>query len=655
MKNYFLPLTLFLTTAAHAQTTAFTREEWTAKPVLHPIEEHYSKESAIILLNKTRLEYIDETPQKIIEYRTVHKIIHVSDDKGIESFNKVYLGFTDSTDIVDMRARAILPNGAVADVSRGSIKEVQEEDGNKYKIFAMEGLEKGAEIEYIYTVKHSLDFFGRESLQGRFPVLDAQFEIRCPQRLIFQLKGYNCTIDVGDTSLDTQKAFSTRLRNIPGAANEKYAAYEANLQRVEYRLSYNTANGNEHVRLNTWNLLAQRLYDGYESFTEKELSRAGDMIDANNWQKLSDDRQRIIAVEDYLKKQFTTRNDIDLANAGNIDWMIKNRIASHRGIIRLYAAIFRKLGVDHQVVLTCNRSEKIIDKSFENWDNTNDFLFYFPSTKKFLAPTLVQLRYPWINPFWGATDALYCQATTIGNFTTAIAIIKPVPLEDMTQSFSRTDASLSLSPNLDTALVDLKQTLAGYLATGIRSAYTLANPDQQHEFFKEMAKSGANSEKIVSSKVENAGFDAYSDNKPFVMQVTVHSEGLLESAGKNILVKIGALIGQQTELYQESDRQFPMQLGYPHTLERFIDFTLPEGYTVKNLNDIVIHHEYKVEDETVLGFTSDYKIEGNTLKVHILETYKKTFYPVAQYENFRTVINAAADFNKVTLILEKKG
>jgi hypothetical protein len=34
--------------------------------------------------------------------------------------------------------------------------------------------------------------------------------------------------------------------------------------------------------------------------------------------------------------------------------------------------------------------------------------------------------------------------------------------------------------------------------------------------------------------------------------------------------------------------------------------------------------------------------------------YRKTNYALSQYEELRKIINAAADFNKVALVLEKK-
>ncbi|HEY4112333.1 DUF3857 domain-containing protein [Puia sp.] len=656
MKNNLIFLSaLLLGLDAIAQKPAIIHEQWTEKPALHPINDPLKKESAVILLDNRRVEFIDEGADKVGEYRSFHRIVHLNDDQGIESFNKVYLGYTDSTDIIDMRARAVLPNGVIMEVRKENMKDYQDEDGSKYKIFALEGLEKGAEVEYFYTIRRKPDYFGRETIQGKFPILDARLQILCPSRLIFQLKGYNSDIRIDtDTSHAGTTAYNIRLKDIPGAEEEKYAAYDANLKRIEYRLSYNKANSNGSARINTWNLLAQRIHSNYEVFTEKDLNRIGDLIEANGWQKLPDARQKIIAVENYLKKQFTSRNDIDMQNASNIEWMIKNKIASTYGIVRLYAGIFQKLGVGNQIVLTCNRNELVIDRSFENWNNTSDILFYFPGTGKYLAPTLPTFRYPWINPYWGAEDAFYCQTTTIGNYTTAIAAIRNVPLEDVTKSYHRTDVSLQLDPASDTVIAKVRETLAGYLSIGYRAAYTLSNPDDRRTMLKEMARSTTNSERIITSNVENADFESYTDDKPFVMEATIHSEGLLENAGRNLLLKIGGVIGKQEEMYQEKPRQFPLQVAFPHTLERFVDFIIPAGYKVKNPDDLVESHEYPAGGNPVLGFVSEYKIEGDTLRVHILETYKQTAYPLADYDNFKKVINAAADFTKVVLVLEKK-
>lgn len=57
--------------------------------------------------------------------------------------------------------------------------------------------------------------------------------------------------------------------------------------------------------------------------------------------------------------------------------------------------------------------------------------------------------------------------------------------------------------------------------------------------------------------------------------------------------------------------------------------------------------------EKTAYFKSSYKQEGNKIIIFVEEEYINIQYPKEKYEEFKAVINAAADFNKVTLVLEK--
>jgi hypothetical protein len=107
-------------------------------------------------------------------------------------------------------------------------------------------------------------------------------------------------------------------------------------------------------------------------------------------------------------------------------------------------------------------------------------------------------------------------------------------------------------------------------------------------------------------------------------------------------------------MYQEKPRQLPAELPYAHELERKLTFDIPQGYTIKNLNDINIDVQYKKDNVVTMGFVSSYKIVNNVLEVYIMETYRELKYPLSEFETFKKVINASADFNKIVLLLEKK-
>ena len=63
---------------------------------------------------------------------------------------------------------------------------------------------------------------------------------------------------------------------------------------------------------------------------------------------------------------------------------------------------------------------------------------------------------------------------------------------------------------------------------------------------------------------------------------------------------------------------------------------------------------YRDKDQVPFLFKSDYVVKGDIIEVRVEEYYKQIYAPLDRYEDFRKVVNAAADFNKITLVLEKK-
>jgi hypothetical protein len=303
-------------------------------------------------------------------------------------------------------------------------------------------------------------------------------------------------------------------------------------------------------------------------------------------------------------------------------------------------------------VLTGDREDYTIDKNFENWNNTKHILLFFPSTKKFIAPTEVEYRYPWIPPTWTATNGVFCVATTIGNFTTAIAEIKPIPIEDVDRSFVNTDVDLKLDKD-ESMVLNVKHSYGGYAAVNYKMPFVFLPVDEQDKVLKDMIKFGTNSENMLSHSFENKELEQTDPYKPFIINASVKSTNLTETAGDKIIVKIGEVIGDQVEMYQTKPRAFDIDLSYPHTLVRNIHFTVPEGYTIKNLTDLNLNVVHRENDREIMGFVSSYTLKDNLLTISIKESYNLVSYPKKLYEPFQKVINAAADFNKIVLVLEK--
>lgn len=629
------------------------KESWTDKPSIHSLDSKYSKEPAVVIFDKIKIEFKDEPKNELTEYYTVHKIIHINDDRGIESLNKIYFGISENADIVDVKARTILADGKTIELDKGNIKDLKESDGNTYKIFAMDGLEKGCDMEYFYTVKKPTSFFGREEVQGPFPIIETAFQLIAPDRLRFDIKPYNFTVAHTDTVIDSKRILQCAVSQTAGADEEKYAFYTANLKRIEYKLSYNDV-ARKGERLFTWNELARRLYEMYTAFADKDKNKAADLVQKNGWDKLDGEIPKIVAVENYIKTNYSYNENLKSDEANNLNNVLQKKISGTMGLMRLYTAIFQNLGLNYQYVITGNRTKFIIDRSFENWNNCDYPLFYFPVENKFIAPTRPDFRYPWIFSAWAGTDGLFCKKTSIGNLSTAIADVRKIELEDYTKSFDNIESRLEFNPALDSLTIDSKQIYGGYIAVNYRDAFNFANEDQKRAIIKELAKAVASSEHILSSEILNKEFEKGTSNEPLILHLKTKSGELIEQAGNKMLLKIGLAIGPQVEMYQEKPRQQPVDMDYGHVEERKIDFIIPKGYIISNLNDLKIAQTYKENGEITMGFVSDYEIKGDILSVHIVEEYRKIFYPLDQFDQFRKIINASSDFNKVVLVLEKK-
>src|SRR5260221_9209419 len=169
-----------------------------------------------------------------------------------------------------------------------------------------------------------------------------------------------------------------------------------------------------------------------------------DFVKDRGWAKLKGDSDKVIAVENFVKSNFAYRVDAG-ADASDIEKILKNKIATMVGLMRLYTAIFNELQVNYQFVLTTDRDDLEIDKNFENWDNCQYAVFYFPSLKGYLVPSKPECRYPLIFPDWGGGNGLFCKSVSIGAMTSAIAEVKPIPLEDFKSSYNSLDINVKLN------------------------------------------------------------------------------------------------------------------------------------------------------------------------------------------------------------------
>ena len=159
---------------------------------------------------------------------------------------------------------------------------------------------------------------------------------------------------------------------------------------------------------------------------------------------------------------------------------------------------------------------------------------------------------------------------------------------------------------------------------------------------------------ITNYIFENQEFKNTQTNAPFITKLKVDiKETITENAGNLLLVNIGKIIGQQNNLYQENERYTNINLNYNKVFKHQIKFQIPDGYAVESFNDLVIDKKMNDDLDKNCYFKSTAKITEKTLIIEIDEQYKSVIYPKAAYQEYRKVVNAAADFVKATLVLKQ--
>jgi hypothetical protein len=651
MKLTYAVLTLlFFSTAAAAQSPSV---DWVANPVVHKVNAAFTKESAVVLEDKRLHQYLKDEKNGLIMEVSARKLIKVNDDKGVEMFNKIYIPMSQQAEMIEVKARTIQPNGKVVNLPADKIFEVEEE-GRMYKKFALEGVEKGSEIEYYYKLKKNAYFFGIEMFQSSAtPCQEAELTLTNPEYLSFTVKGYNGFIVSKDTVINQQRITTAYAKDILAIEDEKYGEKEPYSKNVQYKLSYNLSK-DKSVRLFTWDELAKNLYNNYTSLTDKESKAVDGFLKQMKISPTAGEEEKIVALEDFIKTTINADKEGIGEDAEKIERIVKTNVASNEGLNKLFIACMDKLKINWQMVFPNKRNELPLDESLENYRLIEEPLFYFPSSGNFLEPDNIGFRYPYIQPYWAATNGLFLKGTNIGSFKTALASFEEIPIQPYEKSAHNMEVYVKFNEGLDSMEFHSKQILLGYGAAEMRPIYNFTPKDKLDDLNKAIIKSVAKSDNIKNIRVENTGMTDCFLNKPFTIEGDITSAELLELAGNKLLVKIGDVIGPQEQMYQEKPRQLPITLQYPHALDRDITFIIPNGYQVKNLNELEMNITDKNAGKETMGFISAYTLKGNELKIKLHEFYKATDYPISMLENFKKVINASADFNKIVLILEKK-
>lgn len=629
--------------------TTFKPYAWEENRARYTLSERDIALSEIIIKQHMQFDYLFED-NDFVMYSTVHRIVFVNNGEAVQKHNRIVVSMANAVELVELRARAISVDGKVVYFDKNNLKELKDEaSGKAFKIFAIEGVEMGSEIEYYFIRKMRPSLFDRVYVQFDVPIKHNSFMLTSPEHLKFDFKTYNDFPNVRLEDDNDMNVYLTSMEEVPPLRTESFSNFEPNRKRIEFKLAYNTAQSDN--RLYTWNE-AGRTFSRILLESTKDEQKAVEKLVKN----LKDDptkdlASRIAKIESLIKNDIKVNRESGDPSLNLLAHILKVKLASDQGMTRLFLAVFERLGIACHPVMTCSRERVRFDGEFDTWAYLDEFVLYFPDTKQFMSPYVFEVRYPFVQPDLTAQKGLFIRPYKIGETRSAISSIGEIPAIEYRHNLDNMSVDVSFNEALDASQIRHKREFGGYNAIYFTPYYDMMSGEQRQGMIEELTKQIAPDAAISEWKAYPV---ADSESNNFVVDVAFKSSHFLEKAGPRLLFKIGELIGPQIEMYRDEKRSVEVENDFNRMYDRTIRVKIPAGYQIKNPEALVFDIVYQEKDQMPFVFKSSYTIQGEFLEVRIEESYKQIHAPIARYEDFRKVVNAAADFNKITLVLEKR-
>lgn len=642
---------LLLTNIVFCQEYSFKDYTWKDKPTTFQIPELFKSENEIILEKKNIIEIVVENGTAK-QYYLLHDKIFINSDDAIEKNNKIYLPMGQNGNVIKNEARVILKNGQIITLNQKDIKEeIDEERGVKFNYFAINGLEKGAVIEKIFIIEEFPTLNGKTfKMQSDIPIIDASFQLIHPKHLVFKTKVYNGLSEptIDKESSETSISLIINEKNIEALTDdEKYSNWRAKLKYLSYKLDENLYTGAKN--LYNFKDFSAKIYERFFStLNKKDAKVVADFC--KNISKSNNQQEQIWNIENKIKKSITYDRYYD--SKETLSDVIKSKQASQSDILRLYIAVLNNFNIESQIVFASDRFDTPFDIEFESYENLDEILLYFPTIDKYLTPTELEYRIPLIPANLANNNGLYIKSKEFAGVKMGIGEKGFIKIPGVELTHDTMEIIIDFTKNLENPSITTNLTYGGYSGLNFQPIKDFVSEEQYNDILKTIVLNYTGEKQPTTIKSSNDGLD-FIGKKPFQLNITFEGSDLIQKAGNNYLFNIGKTIGSQMELYQENKRKLPIELDYPHSYYRKIIVKLPKDVMVKNLDSFNMNYKTEMNGKTEAAFVSSFKQTENEITIVNDEFYNINDFPLEYFESYKDVINAAADFNKITIVLNK--
>lgn len=655
LNNYICIAGLFIYSLPTVNAQEYKEFEFSKKPEFEISESQKMLDEALLTYKYSTEYIVDEEAEQ--QFTFVYSVKLVNSDKAIERNNKIYLTIGEGSNYHFQKARVISPSGKITELKKEDVKiGVYDDEGEeqKYYYYALEGLEKGSIIERAtYRQNNSYYYGSLIYLQSDVVAFNQEFELLCPPHLEFSVLPVNNAPEaVKDTSIEEKNRWTVTLDSADKILDQPYLYPNTVKQGVLFKLDRNNATNRGDIT--TYANVNENVYTSVFPELSKKAQKRIDQIAKNiKLDKVESKNEKILLIENHLKNEFKIAN-LSMSDLTDVEKIYETKTMNNLGSCIMHAALLKKAGISNiEVVLTTDRTELPFHPEYEAYLFLRNYLLYIPEVDMYIAPTETFSRGKYIPANWSHNYGLHIKSMDVGQIKAYVGKVKFIEALPYTANTDTMNIEVDFSKDLSQPKVSIEKKMMGYSAQFIQPIIHLLDESAIEELtgsLKNMVHEDIKDEKTELKNVDKNDFGV----KPLVISIETNNHPFVSIAGEDLLFKIGDLIGEQMELYQEESRQYDVNSENQRLYMRTIRFNVPEGYSVKNLDELKMSFKYGEGDDYDLYFVSTVEKDGDAYVLKCKEYYASISYPSERFDEYKEVINAAADFNKLVVVMTKE-
>lgn len=515
--------------------------------------------------------------------------IKIFNDRGRESQSKVDIyapkvrGF--QTDIKDIAARTIKPDGSIVELKKEDIFErvVVKTSGLKVKAktFSMPGVEPGAVIEYRWKEirRESYTLYEEFEFARDIPVQQVRYFIKPLSNTVFGMRAQ--TFHTGMTPFQKEKDgfYSMTLNNIPAFREEPRMPPEHAVR--PWMLVFYSAENNSSPQ-QFWAGYGKSVYDDH-----KPMMKVGDDVKraaAEATAGAANDEEKLDRLFEYVRSKVKNYRDVATGmTAEQLEKLKENKspgdtlkrgVGNWHDIDMLFAAMATASGFDARVAKVGDRSEDFFDPGFPD-----DYFISRKGTENVAVKVGEQWRFYDPGTTYVQKGMLRWQEegqqALISDPKQPFFVSTPMSSPD--KSLERRTAKFKLAED-GTLEGDVRIEYTGHLSVDMKNDYDEDSPSEREETLK-----GSYKERFASAELTNIQIENVTDPvKPFAYSFHVKVPGYAQRTGKRLFVQPSFFQRGRGALFPTSERRYDVYFRYPWTEVDSVEIELPEGYALDN-------------------------------------------------------------------------